>query len=57
MKAQREIEEEETTTDGNAFNAKINKEQKNVNNELFKKKIKIQGPSDMFKLLSVQNKW
>ena len=56
MKAQREIEEEETTTDGNAFNAKINKEQKNINNELFKKKIKIQGPSDMFKLLSVQNK-
>ena len=56
MKAQREIEEEETTTDANAFNAKINKEQKNIDNELFKKHFKIQGPSDMFKLLSVQNK-
>ena len=54
MKAQREIEEEETITDANAFNEKINKEQKNINNELFKKDFKIQGPSDIFKLLSVQ---
>ena len=28
MEAQREIEEEETITDANAFNEKINKEQK-----------------------------
>ena len=56
MEAQREIEEEETITDANAFNEKINKEQKIINNELFKKLFKIQGPSDMFKLLSVQNK-
>ena len=42
-----EEEQEETITDPNAFNKQINKEEININTELFKKYFNFQRPSDM----------
>ena len=46
-----EKEEEQTITDANKFNEWVNKQETDINNELFKKHFKNQRPSDMFKLL------
>ena len=46
---------EEEEIDLKEFNEWINKEETDINNELFKKHFKIQRPSDMFKLLYETN--
>ena len=50
-----EEEKEETITDPNAFNKQINKEEININTELFKKYFNFQRPSDMLKFLYKAN--
>ena len=50
-----EEEQEETITDPNAFNKQINKEEININTELFKKYFNFQRPSDMLKFLYKAN--
>ena len=52
---QDEEQEEKTITDANVFNEQINKEEKNINNELFKKHFKFQNPSAMLKFLNNLN--
>ena len=54
-KKQDEEQEEKTITDANVFNEQINKEEKNINNELFKKHFKFQNPSAMLKFLNDLN--
>ena len=49
---QEKKQEEETITDANVFNEQINKEEKNINNELFKKHFNFQNLSVMLKSLS-----
>ena len=50
-----EEEQEETITDPNAFNKQINKEEININTELFKKYFNFQRPSNMLKFLYKAN--
>ena len=54
-KKQDEEQEEKAITDANVFNEQINKEEKNINNELFKKHFKFQSPSAMLKFLNDLN--
>ena len=49
---QDEEQEEKIIADANVFNEQINKEEKNINNELFKKHFKFQTPSAMLKFLN-----
>ena len=46
-----EEEKEKTITDANEFNKWVNKQETDINNELFKNYFKLQRPSDMFKNL------
>ena len=46
-----EEQEEKTITDANAFNEQINKEETDINTELFKKRFNFQRASDMLKSL------
>ena len=48
-------EEEKTITDANKFNKWVNKQETDINNELFKNYFKFQRPSDMFKNLYQTN--
>ena len=50
-----EEEEEKTITDANEFNKWVNKQETDINNELFKNYFKFQRPSDMFKNLYQTN--
>ena len=46
---QEKKQEEETISDVNKFNERVNKQETGINTELFKKHFKIQRPSDMVK--------
>ena len=48
---QEKKQQEETITDANVFNEQINKEEKSIKNELFKKHFNFQNPSVMLKSL------
>ena len=47
FKTKQEEEQKETITDANEFNKWVNKQETDINTELFKKHFKIQRPSDM----------
>ena len=48
---EQEEEQKEIITDANEFNERVNKQETDINTELFKKHFKIQRPSDMLKYL------
>ena len=48
---EQEEEQKEIITDANEFNERVNKQETDINTELFKKRFKIQRPSDMLKYL------
>ena len=48
---EQEVQQKETITDANEFNKWVNKQETDINNELFKNYFKLQRPSDMFKNL------
>ena len=50
-----EEQEEKTIADSNAFNEHINKEETDINEELFKKHFNFQRPSDIFNSLNNKN--
>ena len=50
-----EEQEEKTIADPNAFNEHINKEETDINEELFKKHFNFQRPSDIFNSLNNKN--
>ena len=52
---QEKKQEEETISDVNKFNERVNKQETGINTELFKKHFKIQRPSDMLKYLYLTN--
>ena len=54
-KKNKKKKQEKTKTDANEFNKWVNKQETNINNELFKNYFKFQRPSDMFKNLYQTN--
>ena len=52
---EQEVQQKETITDANEFNKWVNKQETDINNELFKNYFKFQRPSDMFKNLYQTN--
>ena len=52
---EQEEEQKEMITDANEFNERVNKQETDINTELFKKHFKIQRPSDMLKYLYQTN--
>ena len=52
---EQEEKQKETITDANKFNKWVNKQETEINTELFKKYFKIQRPSDMLKYLYQTN--
>ena len=55
QKEEQEEKQKETITDANKFNEWVNKQETNINTELFKKYFKIQKLSDMLKYLYQTN--
>ena len=55
FKTKQEEEQKETITDANEFNKWVNKQETDINTELFKKTFKIQKPSDMLNYLYQAN--
>ena len=52
---EQEVQQKETITDANEFNKWVNKQETDINNELFKNYFKFQRPSDMFRNLYQTN--
>ena len=55
QKEEQEEEQKETITDANEINKSVNKQETDINTELFKKHFKFQRPSDMLKSLHKAN--
>ena len=54
-KKNKKKKQEKTKTDANEFNKWVNKQETDINNELFKNYFKFQRPSDMLKSLYKAN--
>ena len=54
-KKNKKKKQEKTKADANEFNKWVNKQETDINNELFKNYFKFQRPSDMFKTLYQTN--